>query len=67
MMGNEGACKTVYSEGKVPEKAKGCLVEGGVAAAGAIVVGRVNKELADRLAKQTVIAGATACVAAITP
>lgn len=67
MMGNQGACKTVYSEGKVPKKAKDCLVKGGVAAAGAIVVGRVNKELAGRLAKQTVVAGATACVAAITP
>lgn len=67
MMGSERACKTVYSKGKLPKNVKDCLIKGGVGAAGAIVVGRVNKEIATRLAKQTVVAGATACVAAVTP
>lgn len=66
MHGNKDMCEAVYDQKPIPENVKNCLVKGAVAGAGAIVIGRINKTLAKKLAKETVTAGATACVAAIT-
>ncbi|GES31490.1 hypothetical protein San01_39770 [Streptomyces angustmyceticus] len=65
MQGNENMCKAVYEQKPISKNVKNCLIKGAVAGAGAIVIGRINKTAAEKLAKETVAAGATACVAAI--
>ncbi|MCT9106125.1 hypothetical protein N4G69_10865 [Streptomyces mirabilis] len=47
------------------KKAKDCLIKGAVAGAGALIVGRFNKDLAEKIARNTVAAGATACISAL--
>ncbi|MEU8548890.1 hypothetical protein AB0C81_18180 [Streptomyces roseoverticillatus] len=45
---------------------KDCLVKGGLAGAGSIIIGRINKTEASKLAKMAVTSGGAACLAAIT-
>ncbi|MFF8786512.1 hypothetical protein [Streptomyces sp. NPDC015125] len=66
MHGNQDMCEAVYDQKPIPKSVKTCLVKGAVAGAAAIVIGRINKTIAKKLAKETVTAGAAACVAAIT-
>ncbi|MEU6702405.1 hypothetical protein [Streptomyces wuyuanensis] len=63
--GDKESCKLLVEGLKMSKTAKDCLIKGGVAGAGALVVGRFNKDVADKIARNTVAAGVTACITAL--
>ncbi|NUR00694.1 MAG: hypothetical protein HOY79_30455 [Streptomyces sp.] len=63
--GDKESCELLIGGLKMSKKVKDCLVKGVVAGAGALIIGRVNKDLAEKVARNTVAAGATACVSAL--
>ncbi|WP_339130584.1 hypothetical protein WJM95_17070 [Streptomyces sp. f51] len=63
--GDKESCEIMIKGLKMSKKAKDCLIKGAVAGAGALIVGRFNKDLAEKIARNTVAAGATACISAL--
>ncbi|MGV9337821.1 hypothetical protein [Streptomyces sp. NPDC003688] len=63
--GDKESCELLIGGMKMSKKAKDCLIKGAVAGAGALIAGRFNKDLASKIARNTVAAGATACVSAL--
>ncbi|MET7781490.1 hypothetical protein ABZU94_24200 [Streptomyces mirabilis] len=63
--GDKESCEIMVKGLKMSKKAKDCLIKGAVAGAGALIVGRFNKDLAEKIARNTVAAGATACISAL--
>ncbi|TLS42878.1 hypothetical protein FE633_28165 [Streptomyces montanus] len=63
--GDQESCELLIKGLKMSKKTKKCLVNASVAAAIQLVVGRFNKELASKVSKQAVGAGATGCITAL--
>lgn len=63
--GDKEACELLVGGLRMSKKTKNCLVNASVAAAISLIVGRVNKDLASKVAKQAVGAGATSCITAL--
>jgi hypothetical protein len=63
--GDKESCELLIKGLRMSKKTKDCLVNGSVAAAISLVVGRFNKDLASKVAKQAVGAGATSCITAL--
>ncbi|WP_405872348.1 MULTISPECIES: hypothetical protein [unclassified Streptomyces] len=63
--GDKESCELLVKGLKMSKKTKNCLVNASVAAAISLIVGRVNKDLASKVAKQAVGAGATSCITAL--
>jgi hypothetical protein len=63
--GDKESCELLVKGLKMTKKTKQCLVNASVAAAISLIVGRFNKDLASRVAKQAVGAGATSCITAL--
>ncbi|MFF4258969.1 hypothetical protein ACFY1L_48115 [Streptomyces sp. NPDC001663] len=63
--GDKESCELLVGGLKMSKKTKNCLVNASVAAAISLIVGRINKDLASKVAKQAVGAGATSCITAL--
>ncbi|MFE6623300.1 hypothetical protein [Streptomyces sp. NPDC057740] len=63
--GDKESCALLVGGLKMSKKTKKCLVNASVGAAISLVVGRFNKDLASKVAKQAVGAGATGCITAL--
>ncbi|MEW2581197.1 hypothetical protein [Streptomyces syringium] len=62
---DENACKGHLTGKKMSKNVKECLVKGGLIGAASVVVGRINKTEASKLAKIAVTNGGAACLAAV--
>ncbi|MEU3988067.1 hypothetical protein OG301_20065 [Streptomyces platensis] len=59
-------CAYLMNHTKMHKMVKDCLIKGAIGGAGALVVGRyVSKDVASDIAKKTVVAGATGCLASL--
>ncbi|QEV53710.1 hypothetical protein CP981_20445 [Streptomyces platensis] len=59
-------CAYLMHHTKMQKMVKNCLIKGAIGGAGALIVGRyVSKDAASDIAKKTVVAGATGCLASL--
>ncbi|MFE2142188.1 hypothetical protein ACFXA3_10615 [Streptomyces sp. NPDC059456] len=58
-------CQSLIASKKMTDMVKNCLIKAGIGGAGALVVGRVNKEVAEKIATSVVAAGVTGCLTSL--
>ncbi|WP_371653851.1 MULTISPECIES: hypothetical protein [unclassified Streptomyces] len=63
---DQKACERLLSAEPMSETAKNCLVKAGIGGAAALIVGRVNKDLAKKIATNVVAGGVTGCLSSLT-
>lgn len=59
------ACEKLLSTRPMSETAKNCLVKAGIGGAAALIVGRVNKDVAKKIATNVVAGGVTGCLSSL--
>ncbi|MCX5388143.1 hypothetical protein [Streptomyces sp. NBC_00083] len=59
------ACERLLATKPMSKTAKDCLVKAGIGGIAALVVGRVNKDIAKKIATNVVAAGATGCLSSL--
>ncbi|MEU9198311.1 hypothetical protein [Streptomyces hundungensis] len=59
------ACERLMATKPMSKTAKDCLVKAGIGGAAALIVGRVNKDLAKKIATNVVAGGVTGCLSSL--
>ncbi len=59
------ACERLLSVRPMNQRAKGCLLKAGIGGAAALIVGRVNKDAAKKIATSVVAGGVTGCLSGL--
>ncbi|MFD9797125.1 hypothetical protein ACFWXK_40015 [Streptomyces sp. NPDC059070] len=62
---DQKACEKLVSTKPMSETAKNCLIKAGIGGAAALIVGRVNKDLAKKIATNVVAGGVTGCLSSL--
>ncbi|MFD8024077.1 hypothetical protein ACFV6G_27120 [Streptomyces lavendulae] len=59
------ACERLLSVSPMNQRAKDCLLKAGIGGAAALVVGRINKDAAKKIATNVVAGGVTGCLSGL--
>ncbi|MER6251458.1 hypothetical protein ABT224_08785 [Streptomyces sp. NPDC001584] len=59
------ACERLLSVRPMNQRAKDCLLKAGIGGAAALIVGRVNKDAAKKIATSVVAGGVTGCLSGL--
>ncbi|CAM5238076.1 hypothetical protein AB0M94_03235 [Streptomyces xanthochromogenes] len=59
------ACERLLAGKPMSKTAKDCLVKAGIGGAAALIVGRINKDLAKKIATNVVAGGVTGCLSSL--
>ncbi|MGW6615194.1 hypothetical protein ACWGA0_17325 [Streptomyces erythrochromogenes] len=59
------ACERLLSARPMNQRAKDCLLKAGIGGAAALVVGRINKDAAKKMATSVVAGGVTGCLSGL--